>query len=127
MTAKNQSGADFGVGDSGVTITAPTLLNSWANVSGYQTAGYSRSADGIVRLHGTIDTGTKSAGTDLFVLPAGFRPAAKIAFPVVDSTGSADAAHTIVVTSAGVVEVGAVALTASSAISLDSISFVASS
>jgi hypothetical protein len=65
---------------------APTLLNSWANFgSGHAEAAY-RIIDGIVYLRGTISGGTATAGTVLFTLPTGFRPASRLLFATISST-----------------------------------------
>lgn len=64
---------------------APTLLSSWVNYGGsYETAGYCRDSFGIVRLRGMIKGGTNTAGTVLFILPSGYRPASIAPF----TTGS---------------------------------------
>lgn len=61
--------------------TAPTLLNSWANVGGaYATAGY-HSWDKHIHLKGRVSGG--SVPSDVFVLPADYRPAATLSFAVV--------------------------------------------
>lgn len=63
-------------GGSPLTFTAPTLLNSWANVgAGYSAAGYAITADGIVCLRGLI-TGGSGVTAVMFTLPVGYRPAA---------------------------------------------------
>jgi hypothetical protein len=55
---------------------APTLLNSWVNFGGAEaTAGYYKDALGIVRIKGLVKLGVTTPGTNIFVLPAGFRPA----------------------------------------------------
>lgn len=62
----------------------PTLLNSWANHAGFATVQYSQAPNGMVTLKGSADTGV--SGTIIFNLPAGFRPAAARAFPIVANT-----------------------------------------
>ncbi len=53
---------------------APTLLNGWVNYGSiWETAAY-RKKNGIVYIRGLIRNGTATSGTDLFILPAGFRP-----------------------------------------------------
>jgi len=70
----------------GDAYTAPTLLNSWANFgSGYNTAGYAKDPGGVVRLRGLISGGTATAGTVLFTLPVGYRPAARELFVVLSN------------------------------------------
>lgn len=55
---------------------APTLLNSWVNYGGtLATAGYLKDAHGFVHITGVIKSGTTTAGTVLFTLPVGYRPA----------------------------------------------------
>lgn len=56
----------------GAAWIIPTLVNSWANVSGFETVGYLKDPFGFVHLKGVINTGTSA--TVAFVLPAGFRP-----------------------------------------------------
>lgn len=66
-------------------IEAATLINSWVNAGGsYDNAGYYRTADGIVHLVGTVSSG---AATQIFTLPAGYRPLASQQFPV-DANGA---------------------------------------
>jgi len=56
--------------------TAPTLLNGWVNYSAtFNPAGYFRDKTGIVHLRGLVRSGTVTAGTAIFTLPAGYRPA----------------------------------------------------
>ncbi len=122
--AKNvRTGVDRGPNDTGIVWTAvPTLQNSWANVAGYQTAQYSRNAEGRVFLRGVIDTGTKSATTLITTLPVGCRPAAKETFAVVSDV-AAGVGTTLVIDTDGTVRVGTVALTASSQVGLNAIAF----
>lgn len=64
--------------------TAPTLINSWANLgSGYDPAGYYKDTIGEVHLRGTVKSGT--VGASIFVLPVGFRPAFRFLVPVVSN------------------------------------------
>lgn len=56
---------------------APTLVNSWINYGApYDVAGYRKDSFGFVHLKGLIKSGTATAGTVLFTLPAGYRPGA---------------------------------------------------
>lgn len=65
----------------------PAFQNAWANYGGgYQAAQFSKSDDGWVNVRGLIGAGTATAGTVIFTLPAGFRPAA----PGIFSTQSGD-------------------------------------
>jgi hypothetical protein len=64
---------------------APILLNSWKNhgdTANYKqsVAGYRKHADGTVELTGLVDGG--AVGTNIFNLPAGYRPANQKAFAV---------------------------------------------
>lgn len=73
----------------GVKWIAPTLLNSWVNYGApYNTAAYMRTDDGLVLLRGAIKSGTTTAGTVLFTLPVGFRPAGGTAEFVSVSNGA---------------------------------------
>jgi len=55
----------------------PTLTGLWSNFgSGWDTAQYTKSADGVVTVKGLIKSGTTSAGTVVATLPAGYRPLA---------------------------------------------------
>lgn len=58
----------------------PTLLNSWADASGYQGARYRKDLLKQVHIQGRIDTGTDTPGTVLFTLPVGSRPSALLSF-----------------------------------------------
>lgn len=70
----SQSVLDTGNGTMGVRRTL-TLLNGWTNNTGvYSTATVLKTADGTVLINGNIVPGTKTAGTTLFQLPAGYRP-----------------------------------------------------
>lgn len=70
-----------------------TLQNGWArygtdtDVPVFTTAQYKKGQDNIVSLKGLIRSGTTTAGTTIFNLPAGFRPAQRILY----TTVSADA------------------------------------
>lgn len=65
--------------------TAPTFAGTWANVYGapYTTAGYSMDGFGVVRFRGTVGPGTGA----IFTLPADYRPAANLLFPVYATGG----------------------------------------
>lgn len=83
--------------------TVPTFQNSWVNYDlGYAQAAYMK-RDGIVYLRGTVKSGTLNL--PVFTLPAGFRPAAHLAFPAMiysatttSGAASAGTAHTHPVT-----------------------------
>jgi lysophospholipase L1-like esterase len=101
------------------TWIAPTLLNGWGNFgSGFAYAGYRLTPDGEVHVQGVIGTGTATAGTVLFNLPAGFRPAANRVF----SVASNDAFGEVRVAANGDVTINA---GASMWLSLDGIRFLA--
>jgi hypothetical protein len=68
----------------------PALENSWSVYeTGYARVAYRKDGLGYVHLKGTLKGGTAVAGTDLFALPAGFRPLANQMFPCVAGTGAA--------------------------------------
>lgn len=107
-----------------VWLAVPTLQASWATKTGYQAAQYSKSPEGLVRLRGVIDTGTKAAGTLITTLPAGFRPLAKTVFSTTgEVAATSNNAGELVVDTDGTVKVGATDLTASSFITLAGIVF----
>lgn len=59
---------------------APSLQNSWVDYGGaYAPAGY-RLKNGVVYIQGLIKDGTVTAGTVLFTLPEGYRPASSKIF-----------------------------------------------
>lgn len=100
------------------TYTAPTLLNSWVNLGGSnQVAGYTKHADGTVRLRGTISGGATT--TIAFTLPVGYRPGATVGFPV---TGNGSTLPTVTIDSSGNVTV--FLATGGSYVQLDVISFL---
>lgn len=70
-----------------VSPSALTLASGWTDYGApFQTAIYSKSINGWVSLGGLI-TGSGGAGTTLFTLPAGYRPANRRMF-VVNSAGA---------------------------------------
>jgi len=107
-----------------VWAAVPTLQASWATKTGYQAAQYSKGDSGIVRLRGVIDSGTKTAGTLITTLPAGYRPHAKQTFVVeAEVAATSNNAGQVVIDTDGTVKVGGTDLTASSYITLSGISF----
>lgn len=66
------------------SVTAPTLLNSWANSGGSErAAGYYKDRSGRVHLMGSIKSGT--LGVNAFVLASGYRPSATLRFAVMSN------------------------------------------
>jgi hypothetical protein len=66
-------------------VQSPTLLNGWVNFgSGYATVGYWKDPQGMVWIQGVVKDGAIPA--DIFVLPVGYRPAARHIF-VVNTNG----------------------------------------
>jgi hypothetical protein len=67
-------------------VTAPTLLNSWANFGGGTSpAGFWKDPTGIVHLTGAVKSGTM--GVSIFTLPAGYRPlSGQSYFPIVSNS-----------------------------------------
>lgn len=63
-------------------FSTPTLLNSWVNEgsAGNSTAGYYKDTLNHVHIRGTIKDGTTTSGTNLFLLPSGYRPATRERF-----------------------------------------------
>lgn len=74
--------------------TSPTLLNSWANIAGWQAAQYRKVGD-MVQIRFSIENGTDFV---LFNLPVGFRPPVNISFTcnVHDSANAPEFGHLIV-------------------------------
>lgn len=102
------------------TVQTPTYLNGWLNYdTAYGPTFFAKDKTGTVHIHGLVRTGTITAGTPIFNLPAGFRP------PVVVLVAGAsnDAFTRIDVTPAGDVKTGAGAN--ASWITLSNIKFVA--
>jgi hypothetical protein len=59
----------------------PTLLNAWINRgSPNNPVGYWKGTDGVVHLRGSIQSGVTN--TNIFILPAGYRPPGKEVFLV---------------------------------------------
>jgi hypothetical protein len=70
--------------------TAPSLQNSWVDYgSGYQGTRYRKDSNGTRHIEGMIKSGTTTAGTLIFTLPAGWRPAAHLWFSIPVSGGTA--------------------------------------
>jgi hypothetical protein len=67
--------------------TAPTLLNSWIVYNSYN-AGYYKNPFSEVKFKGYITGGTKTSGTVLFTLPAGYRPGQNLVLNITTGTTS---------------------------------------
>ncbi|MDA0244686.1 MAG: hypothetical protein OT477_14805 [Chloroflexi bacterium] len=62
---------------------AATLASGWGNYgNAYSTAGYRRAPDGVVWLKGTVAPTSKFMSSYIFVLPATYRPAEVMSFPL---------------------------------------------
>lgn len=62
-------------------VSTPALLNGWVHFGApYETPAFKKGADQVVRLKGLVKNGT--VPNDIFQLPAGYRPAARVAFSV---------------------------------------------
>lgn len=85
---RNAAGTEYRISGNEVVDSgwiAATLAGTWTNFgSGWHTAAY-RKIDGVVYLRGLVTGGT---GT-ILTLPAGYRPAATLMFPVVVQTWTA--------------------------------------
>ena len=57
-----------------------SLQNSWSAYAGYATPQYTKSSDGVVELKGLIKGGSTTAGANIMVLPAGYRPKQRILY-----------------------------------------------
>lgn len=102
------------------TLTAP-----WVAESGYSAPGYSKDADGIVRLRGACDGGTYS-GTAIFTLPSSHWPPAAVSFPAVQDNATFTPTGRVNITAAGVVtapDIPAMQTGASTFLSFDGMTF----
>lgn len=70
-------------------VQAPVLSGGWQNFGGsFAPIGYWKDKEGVVHIRGFISSGTLTAGTLLFNLPAGYRPSGgRLAFAVLSSNG----------------------------------------
>lgn len=87
------------------TLNAASLENGFTNAGGGHTdAGYYRASNGRVYLEGRVTraAGVPAAGTTIFTLPGGFRPAAIHAFAVPTSGGFGE----VSITTGGLVRYG---------------------
>ena len=96
-----------------------TLQNSWVVYPGFTTPQYIKMNDGVVHLKGLIRSGTLTNGTNLTVLPVGFRPLERkiFAVPAANTHCRVD-----VVPDGTVVILGC---TSNAWLSLDSVNFIA--
>lgn len=85
------------------SVTAPTFSGTWVNydASNNTQAGYYIDDEGTVHLQGLVKSGV--AGTAIFTLPAGYRPAKFVRFPVTTLSGATVTLGEVHVSSAGVV------------------------
>jgi hypothetical protein len=61
----------------------PTFNVDWANFGGpYEPAAFRRDRDGRVHLRGGVKRPTNTGGSNVFTLPAGYRPPFNAVFPV---------------------------------------------
>ncbi|MBB5325207.1 hypothetical protein HNQ34_002307 [Anoxybacillus tepidamans] len=96
---------------------APTLLNGWVNfANGYETSGYFKDELGIVHLKGTVKGGTNNI---IFYLPIGYRPLARLFFPVRYWTGTQENIGIVQINPDG----GVVRTLGTDEVAFDSISF----
>jgi len=117
LQATGTSGAGWAQGSAAhESVSAPSFSNSWVNFGGsLSNAGYYKDPLGRVHLRGSVKSGT--AGTSIFTLPSGYRPAADRVFAV-----DANGAHCqLTVTSSGTVVPAAGG--GNTQISLDGVSF----
>lgn len=81
VSTAQQTALDLKANKALPALTTPTLSNSWVDFGGgFQTAGYYKDEFEMVHLSGLVKSGT--IGAAIFTLPAGFRPAADMQFPV---------------------------------------------
>jgi hypothetical protein len=90
----------------GEAWVTPTLLNSWVNFGGSEaTVQYWKSATETVHIKGLIKDGTATTGTQIFVLPAGYRPTENRTFAQVCGAAGSRAVAAITVSVNGAVSV----------------------
>lgn len=63
--------------------TVPTFKNSWEKFTSGTIVGYTKDAQGFVRLRGLVKSGT--IGTEIFTLPVGYRPPTETWFVVMSN------------------------------------------
>lgn len=94
-------------------VSTPTFTNSWADSPGIPVSYYKHL--GRVYLAGIAVHASSSAS--IFTLPSGYRPGQTVRVPVANGTGTG--VNTAIISSAGTITLAA----ASSAVSLDGVSF----
>lgn len=83
---------------------SPTLLNGWSDYGGaYCTAQYYRDPNRTIHIKGTVAGGTTTSGTNIFVLPAGYRPLQNHVFAQTSYSGATPGSASITVAQNGAV------------------------
>ncbi len=83
----------------------PTLLNSWANLlGGNVVAGYYRIASGLVVVKAALKNSVAAPATQMFILPAGYRPLETVQFVAQNYTGSVSQHAVVSVSASGSVD-----------------------
>lgn len=82
----------------------PDLQNGWTPSATIQPIRFCLDPSGFVHIEGSLNAGTVAAGTDLWYMPVGYRP--ENSLRVVCSMNSGAGITTIVIASAGTVEIG---------------------
>lgn len=65
----------------------PQFHGAWFQYPGYQPASFRKDADGVVTLRGGVTAGADQGSSDIFELPAGYRPANCSRFVVATTNG----------------------------------------
>lgn len=66
------------------TVGNPAFTNAWVNFGGsYDGAGFIRTVDNFIRLHGVIKSG--AVGSPCFTLPPGYRPSTLVTVPCISN------------------------------------------
>lgn len=66
-----------------------SMVNGWTwydSAGIFSTPAYTKAADGLVTLKGLIRSGTATSDTNVAILPAGFRPSARMIFEVINNS-----------------------------------------
>ncbi|MNI57151.1 hypothetical protein D3C73_1121930 [compost metagenome] len=87
----------------------PTLLNGWAafNADVYPSARFYKDSMGIVHLDGIIAGGVVTGGSNIFVLPIGYRPKSRmlVTVPVSLSESPFYAEAHLIISFSGVIQI----------------------